>query len=145
MKHASHNAFTMIELVFVIVIIGILSAIALPKLAATRDDAVITKARATMSSVRSSISMERQKRILRGNFNSIGDLGDSTYAFRYFDNNSSNPVLEYPVKNCVGTSRECWNRDSATQYTFREGQGTDVVFTLSNNKFDCTSNCSNFE
>lgn len=146
MKYASHKAFTMIELVFVIVVIGILSAIAIPKLAATRDDAVITKARATMASVRSSISMERQKRILRGDFTAIGDLGDSTYAFRYFDNNSSHPVLEYPVKNCASsTKRECWKRDSATQYTFREGQGTDVVFTLSNNKFDCTSNCSNFE
>jgi len=33
----------MIELIFVIVIIGILAAIALPKLAATRDDAEISK------------------------------------------------------------------------------------------------------
>jgi type II secretory pathway pseudopilin PulG len=35
----------MIELIFVIVIIGILAAVAIPKLAATRDDAVDAKVR----------------------------------------------------------------------------------------------------
>ena len=36
--------FTMIELIFVIVILGILAAVAVPKLAATRDDAKIAGA-----------------------------------------------------------------------------------------------------
>jgi general secretion pathway protein G len=37
------NAFTMIELIFVIVILGILAAVAIPKFAATRGDAMTSK------------------------------------------------------------------------------------------------------
>ena len=69
----SRKAFTMIELVFVIVVIGILSAIAIPKFAATRDDAIIAKARSEVAAMRSAIATERQKRILQGDFSNIGD------------------------------------------------------------------------
>ena len=41
--------FTMIELIFVIVILGILAAVAIPKLAATRDDAKLASARSNLS------------------------------------------------------------------------------------------------
>ena len=36
------KAFTMIELIFVIVILGVLAAVAVPKLAATRNDAIVS-------------------------------------------------------------------------------------------------------
>ncbi len=45
------SGFTMIELVFVIVILGILASVAIPKLAATRDDANIAKATSEISSL----------------------------------------------------------------------------------------------
>jgi len=41
--------FTMIELIFVIVILGILAAVAIPKLAATRDDAKLATARSNLA------------------------------------------------------------------------------------------------
>ena len=41
--------FTMIELIFVIVILGILAAVAVPKLSATRDDAKASKAAANLA------------------------------------------------------------------------------------------------
>ncbi|WP_309300162.1 type II secretion system protein [Campylobacter hyointestinalis] len=45
------KGFTMIELVFVIVILGILASLAVPKLAATRDDAEAAKAAVEMKDV----------------------------------------------------------------------------------------------
>ena len=88
------SAFTMVELVFVIVVVGILAGVAIPKLAATRDDAYISKAKTQVASVRNALSMERQKRILRGDFEMfyqiVGNNGQlfnatdviDTYVFR---------------------------------------------------------------
>ncbi len=61
----------MIELIFVIVIIGILTAIAIPKFANTVTLAEITKAKSEVAAMRSAVSTERQKRILKGVFTNI--------------------------------------------------------------------------
>jgi general secretion pathway protein G len=142
------KAFTMIELIFAIVIIGILASISIPKLAATRDDAVITKARTTIASVRNALSMERQKRILRGDFRKITAVGGSDNVFGNFDNNSSLPsVLEYPVpsepdKHGRWFFSKGTGKDGRDQYVFNSTLGK-VYFEVVNGKFECDASLTN--
>ena len=96
------KAFTMIELIFVIVVLGILAGIAVPRLAATRDDATIAKMRGDLASIRSGISLKRSQNMMRGN---IGwpELGD----------NFSN-VVQGGIK--AGNDRNGWTQQDANSF-----------------------------
>ncbi len=145
MKTSSKKAFTMVELIFVIVVIGILTAIAAPKFAATRDDATITKAIATIGSVRSALATERQKRILRGDFTPIDSLNSTgaNVAFSTFsadnDGNKAN-VLEYAISDCdgLGKSKGCWEAEG-TIYTYNMPTSGTVDFNITGSRFECTN------
>ena len=50
------SGFTMVELIFVIVILGVLASIAIPKLSATRDDAKISKALTELGMLKTDLS-----------------------------------------------------------------------------------------
>ena len=134
MNRLDRKAFTMIELIFVIVVIGILSAIAIPKMAATRDDAQITKGLATLASVRSAIATERQKQILRGDFDGITSLHGAAgpSPFTTFNDANGSRVLEYGIESCTAKIG-CWSGDGV-DYTFRTP--TEVCkYKLVNNRF----------
>ncbi len=138
----------MLELVFVIVIIGILSAIAIPKFAVTRNDAVNIKGKEILAAVRSSIITERQKRIMRGDVaTAIIDLSSGGGVFDTFSADKDGAkalVLEYPPTACATIGeRGCWT-GSGTTYIYRSaGSSTNCTYTLGSNRL--TGTCAAFD
>ena len=135
------SAFTMIELVFVIVILGVLASIAVPKFSATRTDAQITKLRSEVASIRSSIINERQSRMMSGSFSYISKLDglsntSSNDGDALFDTNGTNTLLQYPI---YAKSSSGWSKLTST--TYKANFGTDsatFTYTVANGTFDCT-------
>ena len=121
------NGFTMIELVFVIVVLGILAAIAIPRLAATRTDAVIAKGRSDVASIRSAIISERQRRLIKGETNFATSLDGGGKLF--------GAVLTYGIPS--STKEGHWSGTNPTYYF--HVQGNNIKFTYDKDKgtFDC--------
>ena len=129
------KAFTMIELVFVIVVLGILSAIAIPKFAASRMDAQVSKGRADVSSLRSSIISERQSRLIKGDSSFItrldNDVALNTEGVVIFDSNvtlsaTSPKILAYGKRTKDDGGH--WMKTAGNTYTYKVGT-TAVSFT----------------
>jgi general secretion pathway protein G len=146
------KAFTMVELIFVIVVIGILAAIAIPKLAVTRGDAEIAKAKNTVAAVRNSVATKRQKQIMSGDIKTgikklSSDTGYDKPIFDAFNDDTSDPVLMYSLTSCKDASdKACWYTKDGVNYTYKMPVSGSVDFNVTNNsRFDCkvpsSANC----
>ncbi|BDY12669.1 type II secretion system protein [Hydrogenimonas cancrithermarum] len=127
----SKAAFTMIELIFVIVVIGILASIAMPKLWVTRTDAIISKGRAEVATIRSAIATSRQKNLLEGNASypsALEDTGEPLFA----------NLLDYGMTS--DTTPGHWSK-SGNYYVYHIGYDTNATFeyNATSGRFDCIS------
>ena len=103
------KAFTMIELIFIIVIIGILSSIAIPKLAATGDDAEVSQRMHGITSASNEIAayILSQGRVE----NSLADMSQIIKSYILSGNASANENKDVKIKvgdqnNCMGIKVE---------------------------------------
>ena len=144
------KAFTMIELVFVIVILGILASVAIPKLSGVTEDANFVQGRATVSSIRSGINTQRQSNLIRGNYSWPAFLDNATNAENQelFDGNGTGSsdirILQYPIY--AGTDLGSWKKvtnvtgtaDELKYNFYYSGGSVEFTYTKADGKFDCT-------
>jgi len=114
--------FTMIELIFVIVILGILAAVAIPKLAATRSDAQASK---MVSDLATCVGDAGSAYLKDGNFSNISGAADGT-VWAVSD-------LTAPKSVACEDAITCFDINSSA------AQGTLQVAKKNNNTKVCTS------
>lgn len=139
------QAFTMIEIVFVLVVLGILAAVAVPKFTQNKADATIAKGRADVASIRSAIISERQSRLIKGVNNYI-PLGTGTYtanAVSYKQINNGGlfgGILMYPIAASTGNDGWSSTNRALGVYMYKVADSNNTfTYTPANGLFLCTS------
>lgn len=90
-------AFSLVELIFVIVVIGILSSVLLTQTFTSKDDAYIAKFRSDLSSIRSAIALYKSNQLLLGTASYPSQLDDVTTAMKNTINPLFSTILQYPI------------------------------------------------
>ena len=132
------KGFTMIELIFVIVILGILAAVAIPRLAATRDDAEFSKSATNIQTVVIDLGSYYTS---QGNFsttysdmsnvaNPVKAKSATCFTVKYASNNidNANGTIEVAKDNTNVLCKQVWEMPGLKQLSDQIGTSNKLKF-----------------
>ena len=127
------NAFTMIELIFVIVIIGILAAIAIPKLSATRDDAKVSVLANNIKEIANELTAYAiSQNVIKNNIRDMSNVLDSMIIQRYatqIDNSTIN-FKAGAISDCIILKKISGNGDVNITIDFNSNNTDNICKSL---------------
>ena len=155
------KAFTLIELIFVIVIIGLLASVAVPKFMQTKASASSSSAKSVVSSIRTAIETKHGEWMINDDLGTADGYTPQGYPQK-LDNAAANsagedlfvgtstlPILKNPVKSCL--DNDCWFKYKADdtdsnisyyEYKFTKDSYITLDYNGSNGKFECNNDGS---
>jgi len=152
------SSFTLIELIFVIVIIGLLASVAVPKFMQTKASASSTSAKSVVSSVRTAIETRHGEWIIDDSLGADEDYTPKGYPKKLdeatansagenlFVGTSKLKLLKHPVKSCL--DNDCWfkykdddtdNNISYYEYKFNDDEYIRLDYNGTNGEFKCNN------
>ena len=130
------KSFTLMEIIFVIVVLGILAVVALPRVFSGVSSAEISRVKSDLTTIRDAILNKYNSNVLTGN-DSCPSLEKDTNDNYLFEN-----VLSYPIKK---NATPKWDGDGI-DYNVTLSDNSVIKFKYDNTPssgclFKCVSNC----
>ena len=144
------KAFTLIELIFVIVIIGVLASVAIPKFKNLTTHAKDSGVKSIVTSIQSSIDNIHGQWIINDNYkwkcekdNSIG-LNEQGYPEKLDsgsdESNLFKCVLKVPIPACSdGKTNGCWKEEEDKKYSYyySSSKVLKIEYNATNGTLEC--------
>ena len=143
------KAFTLIELIFVIVIIGLLAVVAVPKFMNLTTHAKNASIKSIVTSVQDSIENIHSKWLVNEDFiwdpdgDGNSDLNDNGYPTKLDSGKNESKLFKYvlkiPVYACEDKTQSCWKEydDNRYEYIFNQNKILKIDYNATDGLLEC--------